>query len=191
MANCSLKGCCEFIFPLQFHLFCCSEHKLLQLVASKNSKVYNSSHAGMEHCKLGFGCSYHVSTEKVALIVIIGWGKLHGRLKLLWGHFRHCVSMNLKHHVNWPSAFSTLFACLSDNGGKLVLGETNLCTGGHSPCEKQGLRDSQDERQPLHFQPKFLHCDCKVLVYSSRKPPTNRQFVECWGRQLNSSSLLV
>ncbi|KAH9570327.1 hypothetical protein CY35_02G034300 [Sphagnum magellanicum] len=69
--------------------------------------------------------------------------------------------------------------------------ETNLCTGGHSPCEKQGLRDSQDERQPVHFQPKFLHCDCKVLVYSSRKPPTNRQFVECWGRQLNSSSLLV
>jgi hypothetical protein len=22
----------------------------------------------MQHCKLGFGCSYHVSTEKVALI---------------------------------------------------------------------------------------------------------------------------
>ncbi len=95
-------------------LFCCSEHKLLQLVASKNSKVYNSSHAGMQHCKLGFGCSYHVSTEKVALIVIIGWGKLDERkiwsywvyilfwLKPLWGHFRHCVSMNVKHHVNWP-----------------------------------------------------------------------------------------
>jgi hypothetical protein len=30
----------------------------------------------MQHCKLGFGCSYHGSTEKVALIVIIGWGKL-------------------------------------------------------------------------------------------------------------------
>jgi len=93
--------------------------QLLQLVASKNSEVYNSSHAGMQHCKLEFGCSYHVSTEKVALIVIIGWGKLYESkiwsywvhilfwLKLLWGHFRHCVSMNLKQHVNWLSAFST------------------------------------------------------------------------------------
>jgi hypothetical protein len=63
---------CSAWIPLQFQLFCCSEHKLLQLVASKNSKVYNSSHAGMQHCKLGFGCSYHGSTEKVALIVIIG-----------------------------------------------------------------------------------------------------------------------
>jgi hypothetical protein len=81
---------------------------------------------------------------------------------------------------------------LNDNDWKLVLGETNLCTGGHSPCEKQGLRDSQDERrQPV--QPKFLHCDCKVLVHSSRKPPTNRQVccVECCRRHLNSSSLLV
>jgi hypothetical protein len=30
--------------------------------------IYNSSHAGMQHCKLGFGCSYHVITEKVVLI---------------------------------------------------------------------------------------------------------------------------
>jgi hypothetical protein len=67
---------CSASIPLQLQLLCCSEHKLLQLVASKNSKVYNSSHAGMQHCKLGFGCSYHVSTEKVALIVIIAWGNL-------------------------------------------------------------------------------------------------------------------
>jgi len=37
---------CSAWIPLQFQLFCCSEHKLLKLVASKNSKVYNSSHAG-------------------------------------------------------------------------------------------------------------------------------------------------
>ncbi len=67
---------CSAWIPLQFQLFCCSEHKLLQLVASENSKVYNSSHAGMQHCKLGFGYSYHVSTENLAFIVIIGWGKL-------------------------------------------------------------------------------------------------------------------
>jgi hypothetical protein len=66
-----LLYCSDWI-PLLFQFFCCSEHKLLQLVASKNSQVYNSSHAGMQHCKLGFGCSNHVSTEKVALIVIIG-----------------------------------------------------------------------------------------------------------------------
>jgi hypothetical protein len=110
---------CSAWIPLQFQLFCCSEHKLLQLAASRNSKVYSSSHAGMQHCKLGFGCSYHFSTEKVALVVIIGWGKLDESkiwsywvyilfwLKLLWGHFRHCVSIHLKHHVNWPWAFST------------------------------------------------------------------------------------
>jgi len=106
---------CSAWIPLQFQLFCCSEHKVLQLVASKNSKVYNSSYAGMQHCKLGFSCSYHVSTEKVALIVIIGWWKqnlellgLHFVLiELLWGHFRYCVSMTPKHHVKRPSAFST------------------------------------------------------------------------------------
>jgi hypothetical protein len=47
---------CSAWIPLQFQLFCCSEQKVSQLVASKNSKVY----------KLGFCCSYHGSTEKVA-----------------------------------------------------------------------------------------------------------------------------